>query len=281
MRPPQASDELFRELQSRRTRQLSRGGQATVSLVLSPANADEIVVKEFRPAPAVRTAIEEERAALARLEALVDRREILGWTLHIPKVLAVSWQPPGLALTRVPGTSLDALIQSGWVPPSEISAVFAEVFQRYWRSCGQQLGDVNLRNLLCDPESRQLAIVDPGLPDGVLELPEARGRFHPASHDLGCLLHEVLSTNVLLGVVHGTRIETRLAFTRSVIEACVSACEQRTAFIDAIADCATAYLGRVSGGSAVHSVWRSAVRRLAQRALVREIERLKQQVACA
>lgn len=251
-----------------------------MSLVRISNDSDEIVVKEFRLTPGVEAAVEEERAALARLETLVDSQEIRGWTVRVPKVVAVSWQPPGLALTRVPGSSIDDLIQRGWVPPAEVSAVFAEVFQRYWRSCGHPLGDVNLKNLLCDPESRQLAIVDPGTPGGIPEQTEGRFQFAPASLDLGCLLHEVLSTNVLLGFVGRAKVRTRLGFTRSVIETCMLDFDNPLAFVEETAQCAAAFLRRVSGGSAIRSRWRMAVRRRAHHALIKEVELLRRRTPC-
>ena len=225
MSSSQPSMRPLHELQGENARELSKGGQATVSLVASLNGGDEIIVKRFRMAPGVDAALQEEVAALERLRLLVGNVQLFGWTICIPTVVAVSKQPPTLALTRVPGAPIDRLLQRGWTPPPELSAALAEVFRQSWRSSGRPLGDVNLSNLMCSPEMRQLAIVDPGLPDEVFELHGERRQFYPASRDLGCLLHQVLSTNVLLGLGRRSSAVARLAFVRQVIR---RACRRRT-----------------------------------------------------
>jgi hypothetical protein len=270
----------FRELQGKTVRELSRGGQATISLVAPLVGGDEIILKQFRETPGVDAALRDEVAALELLRSLVDNQQIFGWTIRIPAVVAISEQPPRLALTRVAGTPLDALIQRGWTPPWELSAALAEVFQRYWRRSGRPLGDVNLTNLICSPEIRQLAIVDPGLPSDAFELRGETRRFYPASRDLGCLLHQVLSTNVLLALSRRASAVARLGFVREVIRACTSPGDDANAFVDEIGSCAAAHLSRVSGGGVLQSAWRLAVRGVAQRALQAEVTSMRKCPPC-
>jgi hypothetical protein len=270
----------FNDLQGESARQLSKGGQATVPLVAPSNGGDEIIVKRFRIAAGVDAALKEEVAALERLRSLVGNVQIFGWTICIPTVVAIREQPPTLALTRVPGTPIDRLIQRGWTPPKELSAALAEVFQRYWRSSGRPLGDVNLSNLMCSPKMRQLAIVDPGLPNEVFELHSECRQFYPASRDLGCLLHEVLSTNVLLGLSRRSSAIARLVFVRQVIRACMLPEDDAHAFVNEIGRCAAAHLARVGGGGVLHRAWRVAVRGVAQRALLAEITALRRCLPC-
>jgi hypothetical protein len=270
---------LFRDLHGKAVRELSRGGQATISLVASGAG-DELIVKQFKETPGVEAALRDEVAALELLRSLVDSQQILGWTVCIPRVVATSAEPPRLALTRVPGAPIDTLIQSGWIPPWELSAALAEVFQRYWGHCGRPLGDVNLKNLMCSPEMHQLAIVDPGLPSDEFELRGERRRYYPASRDLGCLLHEVLSTNVLLGLSRRSSAAARLGFVREVIRACMSPDEDVDAFVDEIGSCAAAHLARVGGGGVLLSAWRVAVRGVARRTLRAEVTAMRKCSPC-
>ena len=277
---PLSAGRSFDELPHDSARQISEGGQATVSLVSSPDGGDEIIVKQFRIAPGVDAALKEEVAALERLRNLVDGATFSGWTIHIPAVVAVSERPPSLALTRIPGTPIDTLIQDGWIPPAELGSALAEVFRRYWQSSGRPLGDVNLTNLMCSPETRQLGIIDPGLPSDAFELRGQARRFYPASRDLGCLVHQVLSTNVSLHFKRRTGAADRLAFVRQVIRICVATEQDAQAFVAEIGACAAAHLARVSGGGVFQSVWRRAVRGIAQRALSDELLLLKEAPPC-
>ena len=276
---PQAST-AFPELIGRRTR-LSHGGQATVSLVAGHGSQAETVLKEFRSVPGVEAALDEEVAALDRLRSLVHGESIEGWTVSIPAVVAVDRRPPRLALSRVPGAPLDALIRKGWNPPIQVAVAFAEIFGRYWRSSGRPLGDVNLENLLCAPATRELAIVDPGLPNDLFELREATRHFYPASRDLGCLLHQVLSTNVSLHVVRRGDAAMRLAFVREVIGASIAGRDDRDAFLEEIGECAAAHLARVKGGGVLRSAWRLAVRQAAGRALPAQVTLMRKGASCA
>jgi hypothetical protein len=270
----------FDELPHESARQISEGGQATVSLVPSPDGGDEIIVKQFRMAPDVDRALNEEVAALRRLRGLVHGSTFAGWTIHIPAVVAISQHPPSLALTRIPGTPIDTLIQDGWVPPADLGAALAEVFRQYWQSSGRPLGDVNLSNLMCSPDTRQLGIIDPGLPSDAFELRGQARRFYPASRDLGCLVHQVLSTNVSLHLTRRTSAADRLDFVRHVIRLCVATEQDAQAFVAEIGACAAAHLARVSGGGLFQSVWRLAVRGIAQRALSEELLLLSEAPSC-
>jgi len=211
---------------------------------------------------------------------LVDGATFFDWTIRIPTVVAVSERPPSLALTRVPGAPIDTLIQDGWVPPPELGAALAEVFQRYWQTSGRPLGDVNLTNLMCSPETRQLAIIDPGLPSDVFELCDEDRRFYPASRDLGCLVHQVLSTNVSLHLKRRASVAARLEFVRHLIRICVRAEQDAPGFVAEIGACAAAHLARVSGGGVLQSAWRRAVRGVAQRALAEELVLLRRAATC-
>jgi hypothetical protein len=277
---PFSARRSFDELPHESARPMSEGGQATVSVVSLPGSGDEIVVKHFRAAPAVDAALQEEVEALKRLRALVHGSTFAGWTIRIPAVVAISEQPPSLALTRIPGAPIDTLIQDGWSPPADVAVALAEVFQRYWSSSGRPLGDVNLTNLMCSPETRQLGIIDPGLPSDAFELHGAPRRFYPASRDLGCLVHQVLSTNVSLYVKRRAGAADRLAFVRRLIRICIAAEKDAQAFVGEIGACAAAHLARVTGGGLVQSVWRRAVRGVAQRALSAELELLREESAC-
>jgi hypothetical protein len=279
VKPADWVSSLFPGLKVTNAQPLSQGCQATVSTV-ELSGMEEIVVKEFMPAAGVDDALEDERAALHRLMDLVGGQTILGWTIDIPRVVAVSRQPPALALMKVPGTPIDILIDRGWLPPLQISLVLAEVFERYWRNVRRPIGDLNLSNLMCDPPSRRLAIVDPGLPNRTFELETEQRTFYPASRDLGCLLHQVASTNVRRSVTRPQTTKVRLAFVRSVIEACVSRSPKRDAFVEEIGDCATAHLSYVTGGPLGHRAWRAIVRRLAQQTVLNEMETLRIPAQC-
>jgi hypothetical protein len=272
----------FPGLEGRHLRRLASGRQATVSLVRLGGHHDppDIVVKAFRPGAAIDAVIDEEVAALNQLRSLVDGREIEGWTIAVPRVVGVSRRPPRLALTPVPGAGLDTLFRRGWVPPPEFGAALAGICRRYWEHAGRPLGDVNLENFLCDPEPRRLSIVDPGLPDPGFELPHQPRRFYPASRDLGCLLHQVLSTNVSLRLGRSNLADVRLALVRSVIEAAMAGAAPRDAFLAEVIDCAAAHLARVRGGGVVQKAWRVTVRLLAKRALPAQAALLRE-ASCA
>jgi hypothetical protein len=175
---------------------------------------------------------------------------------------------------------METLIRGGWTPPRELGEVLGEVFVRYWTARGRPLGDVNLANVLCSVATREVAIIDPGLPSPEFELPGEPGAFYPSSRDLGCLLHQVLSTNVLLTVWRRTAAATRLAFVRELIHGRLRATPDAAALADEVGRCAAAHLNRVCGGSLLERAWRRAVRGIAHRALVSEIDRMGKVATC-
>jgi hypothetical protein len=260
-------------------RELCRGGQATISVIDVPSRGESVIVKAFRVVPGVEAALREEVRALEMLHAIVGGQTIAGWTIEVPSVVAVHEQPPRLLLTRVDGESLDTLLQRGWAAPAELASVLAEVLRRYWQTTGRPLGDVNLSNLLCSPQRRRLAIVDPGLPNEFYELAGQPRVFFPASRDLGCLLHQVLTTNVLLGLTRRRALSARMTFVERLINECVTGMLDRHAVLEEIGACAAAHLSRVSGGNVVQRSWRATVRGTASRALKSSLQQMREQAA--
>lgn len=256
--------------------ELCRGGQATISLLAIPERGESVIVKAFRIVPGVEVALREEVRALETLHAVVGGQTIAGWTIEIPAIVAVHEQPPRLVLTRVDGQSLDELLQRGWAAPAELVAALAEVLRRYWEATGRPLGDVNLSNLLCSPERRRLAIIDPGAPSEFYELAGQPRLFFPASRDLGCLLHQVLTTNVLLGLTRRRALSARVAFVERLIGDCVTGLPDAGALIEEIGECAGAHLSNVSGGNVVRRSWRAAVRGSARRALRSALQQMRE-----
>lgn len=169
---------------------LGGGDQASVYAVAT--GAEPVVAKIYRrdSAPAMAQA---EFAALAAMARALDGRMAAGWTMRVPRPLTLSHAPLALAMTRVPGRPLETwAAAAGPALLEQAGEAFAEGLAALWASGGKH-GDLGLRNVLFDLDTRSIALLDPGT---LASCPVChRGGFSAAALDLGHLVAE-LTTDV-------------------------------------------------------------------------------------
>ncbi len=263
----------------RSTRLLAASTQARTFLVDVADRPTPIVAKLFRDRPGVAGALDEEFESLALMNDAFRDLEVDGWRVAAPEPLFKRAAPPALIMTSVPGTTLEDLLQT-------LSAAEREVLVRpvsgalaaYWSSSRRIVGDVTLSNILADTTARQLAFVDPGMPDPSFSCSGIPADFSPGSRDLAYLLFDVYATNVRLGLLARRRARTRAAFAAGVVGRHVSdhlAGPDLPAFFAELGGCVARHVARITVGGPL-GPWRRYVRRQAAHELTNTLHALEE-----
>jgi tRNA A-37 threonylcarbamoyl transferase component Bud32 len=169
---------------------LGEGDFAAVFAVRPSGRGERVVVKLYRD-DCDATLAQEQYDALARLHACLDAREVDGWTMRVPRPIAISQSPQALTMTAVSGRPLESSLADAETAGSAGRA-FARAMQAAWEQ-GVLHGDLHLNNVLLDNEARTLALIDPG--PGVSCTACNATHIAPAARDLGHLVSE-LATDV-------------------------------------------------------------------------------------
>jgi len=236
---------------------LGRGEQAEVFTVRSRDGRriwrehEELVVKLYRrDVPEYQSAAVDEFECLLELNRVLDGREFGTWRICAPLPLAKSDQPPAVAMTRVTGISLNKLIGSGAADgdfSSALSAAVVAALEQYWTAAARIYGDLDLNNILCDPSTRTLAFIDPGMPENAYKCPEAPDQWFPASRDLAYMLFDVCASLKSQLTNPGAR-RRQTGFIQDIIgrfmnTACLPG--QRSALLSELEACARVHLSRI------------------------------------
>ncbi len=263
------------------------GGQAAVFLARRsdgrPAYEShaQVVVKLFDPRRNhAAAALRDEFDSLARLHATVDGLVIRGWTIRAPRPLFAAEDSLGVAMTVVPGITLSSLlVRTGRLDRKlfeSLAPAVVEAMRVYWSAENRVYGDFHLRNVLCDPATRCLSLVDPGMPGPAWLCPDAPRLWFPASRDLAYLLYYTASAvKLTLGKPVLRRRERWLA-TRLLDVALntLAAPEQRGALREEIRACAAAHAAQIRPARSLAGLWRSSVRRVTARYVARVLDSL-------
>src|SRR5205823_4336080 len=155
----------------------------------------DLVIKMYKPEARIEPAeVREQFEQMARFHADLDGRSAAGWSVRAPAPLFRCDRPFALVMTRVPGRSLNAFLRG---MPAGGDGVLAEIadavvagMEGTWAVKAEVHGDFNFDNILCDPETRTLSFVDPGVQPRAFLADDAPRQFYPASRDLAHLLFE-------------------------------------------------------------------------------------------
>ncbi len=225
-------------------------------------------------------ALRDEFDSLARLHATVDGLVIRGWTIRAPRPLFAAEDSLGVAMTVVPGITLSSLlVRTGRLDRKlfeSLAPAVVEAMRVYWSAENRVYGDFHLRNVLCDPATRCLSLVDPGMPGPAWLCPDAPRLWFPASRDLAYLLYYTASAvKLTLGKPVLRRRERWLA-TRLLDVALntLAAPEQRGALREEIRACAAAHAAQIRPARSLAGLWRSSVRRVTARYVARVLDSL-------
>lgn len=266
-------DALIRE-----TRLLAASTQARVFFVDLEGRPGPVVVKLFsEKRPNVAAALDDEFESLTVMSAAFRGGDVDGWHVTAPEPLLRSASPPALLMTAVPGVPLERLLPTlARIERQQLARSVCAALVVYWSSTGRIFADVTLSNILADVGTRQLAFVDPGLPEPWFSCPGISTDFAPGSRDLACLLFSVLATNVRIGLVARRRARVRAAFATDVVRHYAVehvATEQLSAFLAEVGGCAEKHMERIPVGGP-RELWRRFIRKQVNRRLKATLDEL-------
>lgn len=264
---------------------LANSTQARVFIVDVTGRPGRVVVKLFKETRrGVAAALDDEFESLTLMTQAFRGVEVNGWPVIAPKLLFRSDSPAALVMTAVPGAPLDRIIHN--LPPlvrCDLARRVSDALVSYWSSTGRIIADVTLSNILADTRERQLAFVDPGLPEPAFSCPGVLEDFAPGSRDLAFLLTNVLATNVRIGLKAPWRAQIRSAFAAEVVRHYAHQhleSAQLPAFLAELNSCANRHIDRIQLVG-VRRPWRRFVRRRVENRLANILVELNQNVHSA
>lgn len=236
------------------------------------ADHDALVVKLFKEnEPDAPTAAHDEYLAMSQLSRALESSSSHDWSISAPAPFFFCRTPLAVVMTPVSGRPVVDLLRDddSLADEPSIAAAILSALDRFWTSSRRIYGDLNFSNILCDPGSRRLCFVDPGMPERCYQCGDAPAEFAPASRDLAYLLFEsAAAVRAHLGEPLVRSAMIRLA-TRMIDEQCnhLDALRDRDAFLDEIRACAWTHLRRIKVGATPGGIWRRAVRRIAAKTI--------------
>lgn len=259
-------------------RLLASSTQAKVFVVKLVGRPEPVIAKLFRQQRlGVAAALDDEFESLALMARAFRDVEIDGWRVTAPTPVLRSFTPPALLMTAVPGVPLDQIIQTQtFSERRDLARLVCGALVVYWSSAGRIIADVTLSNILADAEGKQLAFVDPGLPEPAFSCADIASDFAPGSRDLAFLLVHVLATNVRIGLLAKKRARVRAAFAVAVVRHYAAeylTSDQTSAFFAEVHGCATRHVARIPVGGP-REPWRRHVREQVKHQLAVAIDEL-------
>jgi hypothetical protein len=241
---------------------------------------NEFVIKLYKPG-ITREAVLEQFEALRVLHSTLDGLLLRAWRIAVPEPLRLCETPLALVMTKVPGRSVwNHLTRPGRprrVDIESIAEAIARAAEALW-SAGYTYGDLNLDNVLWDPESHTVSFVDPGIPSRSL-----REGWSSPSQDLAYFIFE-WSVSFRRAFVH-PRAAARLgAVTAEVIRVVLKnmsepADQQR--LLNEIRASMRQVWGELPASWTPRGVWRSLLRRLGCRRVANLITDLRMEIGHA
>lgn len=244
-----------------------------------------VAVKLYHTLPTDFDLVGEQHEALTQLHGEVDGRRSAGWLLRVPRPVGISRDPAALVSTLVPGVPLPELLQCGRVdaPDDLDSLAEATLFglDRLWFQCGRLHGDLHMDNILCDPDRRTLAFVDPGMNDPPSEWSHIPRRWYPVSRDLGHhLFHATSNVKSHLGRPWMWRF--RVEWSEQMLQLfCrrLSDPVQRRQLLEETRICCDLHLAGIRTSWTPPGLWRRVVQRFSSAHINRVLERVERRAA--
>jgi hypothetical protein len=223
----------------------------------------------------------DEFESLTRLNARLDGSIIDGWSIHTPIPLFRCEQPAGVVMTRVPGRSLNSYLRgAGGANPEVLESLARAVVAalgRYWEGDRRLYGDIDFNNILCEPATRSLSFVDPGMPEGDYLCEGVTKLWYPASRDLAYMLFEVaVSVRSCLGNRAARRRQKELIERMlRTFAAQIGPAHARICLLDEVHACTRIHLRRIRASWSLAGAWRLLLRQIASRSIDQTMQTLK------
>jgi hypothetical protein len=158
----------------------------------------QLAVKMYRPSerPSLRI-VRAEYEALSTLHRELHGLRVQGWRIFVPTSFYVSAVPLGMVMTVAPGRPLSSWMESDDEVPAilleAVPAAIVSALLSIWCK-GQQHGDLQLHNILCDVDGKTIAFVDPDKKLAARPSPDPAYWQIPASSDLSYILYDASVT---------------------------------------------------------------------------------------
>lgn len=181
---------------SMRHETISNGKQSTVFRVWRDdglpivGRHDTVAVKVYHNwRPVSHETLLTEYRGLEQLHQRLRGHTIAGWSLIAPEPLKWTDEPASIVMTVVKGSSLERLFHCHpeMDPANQTAQATLFALRTYWQATSSIYGDIHLRNILCDPQARTLAFIDPGNPSELYHCEGVDDRWAPMSRDLAYL----------------------------------------------------------------------------------------------
>jgi hypothetical protein len=223
----------------------------------------------------------DEFSALHRLHRTVANVAINGWTVLAPQPLLCCRHPRAIVMTAEAGEPLSQLLRddvdANWI--DEVAGVVFAALQRYWAGSPRLYGDLNLDNILCDPQAKQLTLIDPGMPDDSHLCDDAPNRWFAMSRDLAYLAYSV-ACSVKRNLPHPLVDRRQLAMVEAIVSQGVEHADD-PAFIDELRACVQLHIASIAGSWSLAGAWRNFVRHRTAVRVDAMIQRIIQRTALA
>lgn len=268
---------------------IGEGGDADVFLISSTVGQPiwkmepTLVAKLYKPEiPLSPEMVHAQYNSLSKLHAVLNGREIDGWTVFVPRPLYVCASPLALVMTAVPGANIEFGTSKGDVLKSQMlhngARAFANAIERCWSS-GRRHGDLTLQNVLLDVEGKKISFIDAGTLESCNTCNESATQFAAAS-DIGHLLWHS-ATGVMDLIDRPTVRAGREMFVESVLVAVlenIETQERRRQFLEEAWVSAQQHLtDRLYLSWSARGIWHGIVKKVAISRIRSILERVESQ----
>jgi|SRR5688572_5866768 len=246
-------------------------------------DGSELVVKLYRASgPDDRNAARDEFECLARLHSRLNGTTHDGWNVRCPRPLHFCDRLAALVMTRVPGRTLTWHLAREAHPAASdllvsIPRAIVSALRCYWVGEPRLYGDLILNNILCDPVTRSLSFVDPGMPERFYLCESAPLSWYPASRDLGFLLFwtaSLIRPSIAHPVLHARQKLMAAEIVRSFLDG-LEPTTRRLQATGEIEACARLHVDRMAVSASPRGMWRRLVKCAAAATIARILDELR------
>jgi tRNA A-37 threonylcarbamoyl transferase component Bud32 len=226
------------------------------------------VVKIYKDRTAIdMQAFENEVQALRVIHGLLNGWQHGDLKIQTPTLFCASERHMAMAMSRMPGASIQSGLAS-IADPAEISEAVFSALMLLW-SNRILYGDLNLANILYDAPSSTISFIDPGMPAEFFRCDDVSANWFPASRDLAYLAFSV-AVRLKYSFIKPFDRRRQLSFVRAILHQFLNTIpsgESQVAVVEEMRGCANIHLERLEVSLSPSGLWRLAVKRFTRRCL--------------
>lgn len=265
-----------------RVRNFSQGEQAQ----LFTAHRDgaqksrPVIIKLFKDhSVADLLAFESERSGLELISDLLSGAACGDWNLCAPALYHASEDPLALVMSSVPGIPLDDWLRTRVLSNAERNSLAKAILHALQLIWDQETiyGDLNLKNILCDPATSSLGFLDPGLPRTLFDCEAVPKDWYPMSRDLAYLNYSV-AVSVKRTVTNPAARSRGQALATRVLQEYVTSLDssdRKHSLLDEVQSCIDVHVQDLNSSWTPSGIWRRFVKQITQHNLSKMLEQMK------